>query len=114
MIYVLLAVAISLIVIRSLLWRYLLKIKSWTRQHPGEAYKTVDRPIEDVLSTIMGVLDIVFPALLSVFLYLHLNNGALYVEAAEAIIGIVLSAAISIFNIILTITGGARSAGKTG
>ncbi|GHV81175.1 hypothetical protein AGMMS49944_29660 [Spirochaetia bacterium] len=52
------------------------------------------------------VLGIIFPALISVFLYLHLDKDVIYIEGAEAIIGIVLSAAIAIVNIIITALGG--------
>jgi hypothetical protein len=52
------------------------------------------------------VLGIIFPALISVFLYLHLDKDVVYIEGAEAIIGIVLSAAIAIVNIIITALGG--------
>jgi hypothetical protein len=79
----------------------------WER--PGNALKDDGSDIVKILTTIQGVLDIVFPAVIAVFMYLHLNNGVLYVDAIEAIIGIVISAAISIINIILGITGGAKN-----
>jgi hypothetical protein len=63
MIYLLLVVTIALMAVKLLLWR------------PGEAaLRTDDGAIVDVLTTIQGVLDIVFPALISVFLYLHLTG----------------------------------------
>jgi hypothetical protein len=94
MIYVV-VVAILFMAVKLLLWR------------PGEAaLRTDDGTIVNILTTIQGLLDIVLPALISVFLYLHLTGGALYVDSAEAISGIIISAAISIFNIILAITVG--------
>ena len=87
------------------------KVLFWFR--PGKALKTADSTIVKILTTIQGVPDIVFPAIIAVFLYLHLNNGVVYIEAIEAIFGTIISAAISIINIILAITGGKNDGRKT-
>jgi hypothetical protein len=87
------------------------KVLLWLR--PGKALKTDDSTIVKILTAIQGVLDIVFPAIIAVFLYLHLNNGMVYIEDIEAILGIIISADISIINIILTISGGKKDGRKT-
>jgi hypothetical protein len=89
---------------------YVVKVLFWLR--PGKVLKDDNSAIVKILATIQGVLDIVFPAAFSVFLYLKLNNGVVYIEAIQAIFGIVISAAISIINIILAITGGRKDGGK--
>jgi hypothetical protein len=101
MIFIFLLVSVLLIV--------LVKFLLWFR--PGRALKIGDSNIVKILTAIQGVLDIVFPALISVFLYLHLQNGVLYIEAAEAVIGIIICAAISVINIVLAITGGKTNGG---
>jgi hypothetical protein len=95
--FVLMITAILLMAVKTLLW-----------MRPGETLKMDDSTIVKILTTIQGVLDIVFPAIISVFLYLNLHNGVVYIKAIEAIFGIVLSAAVSIINMILAITGGAK------
>jgi hypothetical protein len=87
------------------------KVLLWLR--PGKALKTDDSRIVKIMTTIQGVLDIGFPAIIAVFLYVHLNNGVVYIEAIEIILGILISAAISIINIILAITGGKNDGRKT-
>jgi hypothetical protein len=84
-----------------------IKVLLWLR--PGKALKADEGTIVKILTTIQGVLDIVFPAVIAVFLYLNFTNGVVYIEAIEAILGIVISAAISIINIIVAITGGAKN-----